>query len=163
MKESAPGSGDLNSWAAMAERAFVFISCLLTPANTHSVRLTYCGSTVRTAGGLKQFGARSFGFQNCGSSKPASQERSTKQTKPFLPLTAVSYPRSPSTSTSASAEIEGGAAVRASAISSSRAEIRYCPIGAIAGYAAAFLSCACTVNANKNDNVQGRKPDLFIF
>jgi hypothetical protein len=45
---------------------------------------------VRAAGGLKQFGARILGFQNPGSSKPAAQERSTKQTKPFLPFAAVS-------------------------------------------------------------------------
>src|SRR6516225_6790390 len=116
MKENAPASGGLKLWSATAAVVLSIICSLVTPANTHSVRLRYCGSSVRAAGGLKQFGARSLGFQNSGSLKPAAQERSTKQTKPFLPLTATSYPRLPSTSTSASAEIDGGAALRASAI-----------------------------------------------
>src|SRR5215475_5635660 len=113
MKESAPASGGLKCWLATAALVFSISCCLLAPDSTHLVRSRYWGSSVRAAGELKQFGARSLGFQKSGSSKPAAQERSTKQTKPFLPLTAVSYPWLPSTRTSASAEIDGGAALRA--------------------------------------------------
>ena len=45
------------------------------------------------------------------------QERSTRHTKPFVPFTAVSKPREVSTSTSALAAIDGGAALRAKATS----------------------------------------------
>src|SRR5262249_26047713 len=124
-KEKEPASGVPKVWLAIAARALSIICTLSTPASAHSVRFRYCGSTLRTAGGLKQFGARSLGFQNSASSKPADQERSTKHTKPFLPLAAVSYPCLPSTSTSASAEIESGAAPRASAISSCAVAMRY--------------------------------------
>ena len=77
-------------WLAKAARVRSIICSLVAPASTHSVRFRYCGSSVRAAGALKQFGARIFGFQNSASSKPAAHERSTKQTKPFVPLTAVS-------------------------------------------------------------------------
>src|SRR6516164_105349 len=90
MKEKAPASGGLKLWSATAAVVLSISCCLVAPASTHSVRLRYRGSSVRAAGGLKQFGARSLGFQNSASSKPAAQERSTKQTKPLLPLTAVS-------------------------------------------------------------------------
>src|SRR5215467_2048339 len=133
MKENEPPSGAPKVWLATAARALSIICALSTPASAHSVRFRYCGSTLRTAGGLKQLGARSFGFQNSASSKLAAQERSTKHTKPLLPLTAVAYPCLPSTSASASAEIEGGAAVRASVISSCASAMRYCSTGAIAG------------------------------
>src|SRR5215471_4340545 len=90
MKENAPASGGLKLWSTTAAVVLSIICSLVAPASTHSVSLRYRGSSVRAATGLKQFGARSLGFQNSGSSKPAAQERSTKQTKPFLPLTAVS-------------------------------------------------------------------------
>src|SRR5215471_4478669 len=134
MNEKAPGSAGSNSRLATAALVLSMISGFGTPASTHSVRLRITGSSVRTAGALKQFGARSLGFQNCRSSKPAVQERSTKQTNSFLPFTAVSYPWRPRTSTVASPEIDGGAAVRARAISSARLAMRYCSTGAIAGY-----------------------------
>src|SRR5262249_47156446 len=142
MNEKAPGSGALKSWLATAALVRLIICCLVAPAKTHSLRLRYWGSSVRAAGGLKQFGARSLGFQNSGSSKPAAHERSTKQTKPFFPFTAVSYPRLPSTSTRASPEMDGGEALRASAISSSRLAMRYCSTGAISGYGV-LGACDC--------------------
>src|ERR1700743_239442 len=109
MNEKAPGPGSVNVWLATAARVLSIICSLVAPARTHSVRLRYCGSSVRAATELKQFGDRILGFQNSGSSNPAAHERSTKQTKPFFPLMAVSYPLAPRTSTSASDEIEGGA------------------------------------------------------
>src|SRR5262249_39155306 len=90
MKENEPGSGAVNWPLSVSTRAFSIICALGIPASTHSVRLTYWGRTLRTAGGLKQLGPRSFGFQNWRSSNPAVQERCTQQTKPFLPVTAVS-------------------------------------------------------------------------
>src|ERR1700747_2744197 len=98
---------------------------LESPANTNSVLLNVSGRMDRTAGGLKQIGPRIFGFQNSGKSNGDIHDRSTRQAKPFLPLTAVSYPRRPSTMTSASVEIDGGAALRAIAISAFRSAIRY--------------------------------------
>src|SRR5260221_11383204 len=98
MKEREPASGTVTRALAKADRAFSIICCLLVPARTHSVRARYCGRTLRTAAGLKQFGARTLGFQNSGSSNPAAHDRSTKQVKPFVPLLAISYARLPSTS-----------------------------------------------------------------
>src|SRR5215472_2277290 len=141
MNENEPASGAVNVWLAYAAFDFSMICCLLAPANAHSVRFKYCGSTERTAGGLKQFGARILGSQNSVSPNGAVQARSMKQTKPFLPFTAVSYPWLPSTSTSALAEIDGGAALRASAISSS-ALMRYSASGAMTGWDVGFLSSA---------------------
>jgi hypothetical protein len=87
----------------------------------------------RAAGGLKQIGPRSLGFQNCGSSNGDIHDRSTTHTKPFLPFTAVSYPCRPRTETSASRDMDSGAALRARAISAFRS-IKYCSIGAMLGY-----------------------------
>jgi hypothetical protein len=47
------------------------------------------GRNVLEAAGLKQFGARILGFQNSGSSVGFAQDRSTMQTKPFEPFTAL--------------------------------------------------------------------------
>src|SRR3984893_17915370 len=90
INDNEPASGAVKRRLANATRAFSIIRSLPIPASAHSVRCKYCGSTLRTAGGLKQFGARSLGFQNSASPKPAAHERSTKHTKPFLPLTPVS-------------------------------------------------------------------------
>src|SRR5450432_3001101 len=119
--------------SASAALVRAIISGFDAPASTHSVRLRYWDRTSRAAGALKQLGERTLGFQNSASSNLSAQERSTMQTKSFLPLTAVSKPWPPSTSTSASAEIDGGAALRARAISSSRLAMRYCSLGAIVG------------------------------
>ena len=54
------------------------------------------------------------------------------QTKPFVPLTAVSQPLEVSTKTDASFEMPSGAALRASAIAAFRS-IKYCESGSIFG------------------------------
>jgi hypothetical protein len=95
------------------------------PANTSLVFIKNVGTKVLAAAGLKQMGARTLGFQNSGSSVAAPQDRSTMHKKPFVPFTAVAYPCGPSTITSAASEIDGGAAVRASAISEFTSGIRY--------------------------------------
>src|SRR5271167_4678025 len=107
------------------------ICSLDIPDSTSSVRLIVRGRIERTAGGLKQIGPRIFGFQNCAKSNGDIHDRSTRQAKPFVPLTAVSYPCRPKTITSASPEIDGGAALRAIAISAPRSVIRYSSRGAI--------------------------------
>ena len=85
-------------------------------------------------------GLRFLGFQNSGLVTGPANALPTAQTKPFLPRTATSKFFSPSTMTSASRDIDAGAALRASAISASRF-IRYCAIGAMLGYGE-LLSCA---------------------
>src|SRR5436305_855522 len=102
------------------------ISRLDLPANTICALFNVIGNTERAAAGLKQIGARIFGFQNSFESKRAIHERSTTQTKLLLPFEANSKPFRPKTKISASAEIEAGAALRARAISSSLLAIRYC-------------------------------------
>src|SRR6202030_196747 len=94
----------------------------------------------RAAGGLKQIGPRIFGFQNWGSSNGDIHARSTTHTKPFFPLTTVSYPCRPRTKTSASRDMDSGAALRARAISAFRS-IKYWSSGAMLGYGA-LVSCA---------------------
>ena len=47
-------------------------------------------TTVRAAGGLKHSAPRVLGLQNSGLLNEFIQPRSTMQTKPFLPSTAVS-------------------------------------------------------------------------
>ena len=94
----------------------------------------------RAAGELKQTGERSLGFQKSGSSLPAAQERHTMHTNPFLPFTAISYPCRPRIMTSASREMDSGAALRAKAISAVRS-IRYWSSEAIVGYGV-LVSCA---------------------
>src|SRR5471032_614982 len=90
-------------------------------------------------------GLRFFGFQNSGLFTGPPNALPTAQTKPFLPLTAVSKFFWPSTMISASREMDAGAAVRASSISASRS-ILYCAIGDMFGYgdlvSCAFVSCA---------------------
>src|SRR5580692_6656035 len=102
---------------------------------------------VRAAGGLKQIGPRILGFQKLTASSPSNgpiHPRSTTHTKPFLPLTAVSYPFRPRTKTSASLDIAAGAALRARAISAFRSVIKYWSSGAMLGYGAlAFCACPC--------------------
>src|ERR1700730_5424585 len=95
----------------------------------------------RASGGLKQIGPRSLGFQNCGSSNGDIHARSTTHTKPFFPFTAVSYPWRPRTETSASRDMDSGAALRARAISAFRS-IKYRSIGAMLEYGV-LGSCAC--------------------
>src|SRR5215831_16604626 len=91
------------------------------------------GKRERAAGGFKQIGLRFFGLQNSGLFNGPANARPTTQTKPFLPWTAVSKFFDPSTKISASRDIEGGAAVRASAISASRS-MRYWSMGAMLAY-----------------------------
>ena len=69
--------------------------------------------------------ARIFEFQYSGSSLGFDQDRSTMQTKPFDPFTAVVYLSLRSTITSAASEIDAGAALRASAISAFSSGIKY--------------------------------------
>src|SRR5579864_2123633 len=98
-------------------------------------------------------GLRFFGFQNSGLLNGPANALPTAQTKPFFPLTATSKFFSPSTRISASRDIDGGAAVRAIAISASRS-IRYCSIGAMLGYGdwvpCAFVSWAWIGHAAPN-------------
>src|SRR5580704_11910798 len=70
-------------------------------------------------------------------------------TNPFFPLTADSYACAPSTKTSASPEIDSGAALRANAISASRLAIMYCATGAMLGYEV-LAFCAHTSRAVLN-------------
>src|SRR5579862_2171581 len=98
-------------------------------------------------------GLRFFGFQNSGLLNGPANALPTTHTKPFLPWIAVSKFFFPSTRIVASRDIDGGAAVRASAISASRS-IRYCAIGAMVGYgdfaSCAFMSCARIGHAATN-------------
>src|SRR5215475_3188515 len=80
-------------------------SCLDFPASTSFVFIKKMGANVFAAGGLKQMGERTLGFQKSGSSVAAPQDRSTRQRKPFVPFTAVEYPSCPSTITSAASEM----------------------------------------------------------
>src|ERR1700677_871518 len=86
-------------------------------ANINSVFLRGGGTWDRAADRLRQIGARSLGFQKSGSSIPAVHDRCTTHTKPFLPLTTVLQPCRPRIMTSASREMDSGAALRASVIS----------------------------------------------
>src|SRR5215831_17695839 len=123
-----------NSFVLMAAAIRVMISDRATPASTSSVRLSCIGRTDLAACGLRHVGARNLGFQNSGSAIGLCQLRSTRQTNPFLPLTAALYPRDVKTRISASFEIEGGAAVRASATSDSWSLIKYRSSGAMLLY-----------------------------
>src|SRR5215472_7590562 len=95
------------------------------PARANRVLEMMMGRYVRAAGGLKQTGPRIWGFQNSGSPNGAAQERSTIQTKPFVPFAAVLYPCRSMTMTSALSEIAFGAALFARVISALRSAIRY--------------------------------------
>src|SRR5512146_1981030 len=88
------------------------------------------------------------GFQNTGLTNSASHARSTRQTNPLLPLTAVSYPFGVSTMMVALPEMDGGAALFASAISALRSII-YWSTGAIVAYGA-----ACAADAHSNSAAQ---------
>src|SRR5690349_98982 len=114
------------------------------------------GNKDRAAGGLKQMGLRFFGLQNSGLRNGPANARPTRQTNPFLPRTAVSKFLSPSTMISASREIAGGAAVRASTISASRS-IRYCSIGAMRGYGG-LAFCAAVGHAAPNVMINATLP-----
>src|SRR6516164_4134878 len=140
MYDIAPASGVGNAFALIAAHKRVMISDLVTPASASSVRLICIGRTDRAACGLRHTGARNLGFQNSGSENGACQLRSTRQTNPFLPLTAVRYPPAVNTRISASLEIESGAAVRASVISVSGSLIKYCSSGAMLRYGCAPAS-----------------------
>src|SRR5258708_4575445 len=109
------------------------ISALERPANASSFLFKMMGKMDRTAGGLKQPGPRDLGVQNLGSWKLAVHDRSTKHTQPFFPSLAVSKPCRVSTRTLASADIEGGAALRANATSALRSAMRYGSTGPMVG------------------------------
>src|SRR5208283_2796475 len=133
MYDIEPTSGGPNSFFAIDAFMRARIASFDSPASASSVNLNSTGSAERTAGAFRHTGPRIFGFQYPGSSKPLVQDRSTKQTNPFLPVTAVWYPWRVSTMTVASLDIVGGAALRASAISASRSAMRYSSSGAITG------------------------------
>src|SRR5690242_17284837 len=133
MKHIAPGSSAGSSFLSSAVAIAATISGFDFPASTSLVFIRKMGRKVFAAGGLKQWGARTLGFQNSGSSVAAPQDRSTTQRKPFVPFTAVVYPCGPSTITSAASEIDAGAALRASAISELTSAVRYWSRGAMAG------------------------------
>src|SRR5580704_3839371 len=109
------------------------ISVFDFPASTSLVFIRKMGTTVLAAGGLKQMGARTLGFQKSRLSVAAPQDRSTRQTKPLVPLTVVANPSRPSTMTSAASEMGAGAAVRARAISEFWSGTKYRSRGAMAG------------------------------
>src|SRR6185312_2360910 len=67
-----------------------------------------------------------------------------------------------STSTSALPEIDAGAAVRASAISSTRLGIRYCSTGAMRGYLP-LASRACALHAAHGTTTSATAPKLIIL
>src|SRR5476651_2507238 len=104
----APAAGGVFAFADVFERSAIF--SFETPDSAHSARSMIMGNTLRTAASFRQIGPRIFGFQNSGSSNALSQARSTRQTKAFVPFDTVSKPCAPKTSTSASSEIDAGAA-----------------------------------------------------
>src|SRR5271170_7035063 len=129
----APGSSAGSSLLAKAASVACRTSSFDFPASTNLVFIRKIGTKVLVAAALKQCGARNLGFQKFGLSVAAPQPRSTRHMKPFLPGATVLYPSLVSTITSASPEMDGGAAVRASAISAFWSAIRYSLKGAIAG------------------------------
>src|SRR5450631_1945303 len=119
----------------------------------------------RAAGGLKQTGPRSLGFQKPLEPAPSNGDihpRSTTHTKPFLPLTAVSYPCRPRTRISASREIASGAALRARAISAFRSVIRYWSSGAMLGYGV-LASCACACHTVLSTSSSAKLPSAIVL
>src|SRR5579871_1618114 len=127
----APGWSSGSSFLSSADAVSSTISGFDLPASTNLVFIRKMGTKLAAASGLKQIGARTFGFQKSGSSVSAPHDRSTMQRKPFVPLTAVVYPFGPRTITSAASETDAGAALRARAISEFWSGIRYWLIGAI--------------------------------
>ena len=85
----APTSG-LNVFAASAVFSRAVIWSRVAPDSASAVSMSSSGSTERTAGGLRHTGERIFGFHSSGSSTGLCHDQSTRQTKPFLPSTAVS-------------------------------------------------------------------------
>src|SRR6202035_473117 len=141
------------------------ISALERPANASSFLFKTIGTMDRAAGGLKQAGPRDLGVQNLGSSKPAVHDRSTRHTQPFFPGTAVSKPWRVSTRTVASADIEGGAALRANAISALRSAMRYGSTGPMVGSGvspARAQGGLSITNATKSCSEIVRAAPLFI-
>src|SRR5581483_8782880 len=100
----APGAGIGKSCVANACLMRAASSDAFDPLSTHSATFSIGGSTVRVAGGLKQRGARTRGFQNVGSSRRPEKERSTRQVKPFVPWAASTKPVRVSTSTVAESD-----------------------------------------------------------
>src|SRR5579862_247482 len=129
----APGSSADSSFLSSADAVAATISIFDFPASASLVFIMKIGAKLLAAGGLKQTGERTLGFQNSGSSVAAPQDRSTKQRKLFLPFTAVLYPSRSNTITSAPSEMDAGAALRANAISEFSSAIKYCSTGAITG------------------------------
>src|SRR3984957_6994570 len=125
MYDIEPISGGPNSFFAIDAFMRARIASLGSRARASSANLSTTGNAERTAGAFRHMGPRILGFQYPGSSKPLVQDRSTRQTKPFLPVTAVWNPWRVSTMTLASLEIAAGAELRASAISASRSAMRY--------------------------------------
>src|SRR5262252_7686577 len=121
------------------------ISALERPAITILLRSKALSKTERAAWGFRQSAPLTFGFQNSGQSNEAIQLRSTMQTNPFLPSTAVSYPCRPRTRIVASRDMESGAALRANCISAFFS-IKYWSTGAIFGYGS---DCAAAFGTRK--------------
>src|ERR1700675_1621689 len=115
----------------------------------------------RAAGGLKKLGPRNLGFQKCGWSNGDIHDRSTTHTKPFLPFTAVSYPCRPRTKTSASRDMDSGAALRAMAISAFRSPTRYWSSGAMLGYGV-LGSCACDCHVPHSKIASTTVPNAIV-
>src|SRR3984957_17619412 len=121
----APGSSAGSSLLAKAASVACRISSFDFPVSTNLVFIRKIGTKVLVAAELKQCGARNLGLQKFSLSVGAPQRRSTRHMKPFLPGAPDLYPSRGRPLTSASSEIEGGAAVRASAISSFWSAIKY--------------------------------------
>src|SRR5215831_6438558 len=112
----------------------------------------------RAAAGLQQIGARIFAFQNSGKSSPAVHDRSTMQTKLFVPLTAVLYPSRPRTMTSALPEMAIGAALFARDISALESATRYWSRGAMLGYGESTFCALADAEFNRATNKRTNKP-----
>src|SRR5580693_882755 len=102
-------------------------------------------------------GTRTFGFQKSASAADV-HPRPTIHTKPFVPLTAVSKPCRPRTRTSASREMDSGAALRARAISAARSAMRYRSIGAIFAYGVVVDGVAAACAAAWFDTSRSAEP-----
>src|SRR5215470_866856 len=94
----APGAGGGNWCTAYARRARTAASAGGVPLSSQSTLASISGRTVRAAGGLKQIGDRTRGFQKPGSFMKAEsftlpeKERRTRQAKPFVPCAASTNP-----------------------------------------------------------------------
>jgi len=65
------------------------ISVCDLPDSTSLVFIKKKGRELLAAAALKQWGARTLGFQNCASSVVLAHERSTMQTNPLDPFAAL--------------------------------------------------------------------------